>query len=716
MSNPITSSRTNLSNIQNCLRQQTRKLNTELDGIVKMQCSQSAYPTMDRQLRRRTEHHSDRVSQEKALQEDSERAKQMGLRIQQVLEHLRRDFTKIKNHLGTYSFSNADDGSDGCEITSSIDTRQAWKDELCCMIKLVRNYVNLQHLGGFRLLHNNVNSCSDGKVCGACYRPKFKYVTPTGDALCMDDATCVSNPNLDVECLYQQLCNTVLGEDKANIVEKYWYTALVGVVKSAITESHYGFYDETTDCPIRDGYMPGSTRNHVRQKIAEYLSGIFDSHKDKQGHITPSPHALAQAILLTDLPSNLSLRVKNSTVNTAQYYLVYGLNGSNTAATPAVWKPWITGVGGLNYIDSASCNIFTFVEAIWHQKKRTFDVGELSSPSSRTIAATHVGDSYEVVTSTTTFDDDNVTKLFIGGDLVNYVDGANSMLDTASSVIAPDATNVLEITTTNTSNSSQGEAGIIINIGGDGKILTYLTPSIMSSPPLRGTNAIAAAPGAQTPIGIIYGWKYVLEDNQSATIHHYNTTQYGAASTLTNTAYKALDSANIAQTMWSYSTMWPASEVTQLQSDLAASVASQYNILQLTENNDGEEFDNTYYNSFDETRVAISPVTAINSDDCSDANFNFVRGQLNAMMDNIRKAQIVNDCEVRTINSVRDVSECNQAFHENAFGNLTQVNEGELHQRYEVGKQLLRDLDVMYRENCVTKQTFFKDVTINGCL
>ena len=93
-----TSSRSNLAGVQNCLVQQTRKLNHELDSIVKMQCSQSAYPAMDRQLRRRTEHHSDRVTQEKALQEDSERAEQMGIRIQQVLEHLRRDFNKIKNN------------------------------------------------------------------------------------------------------------------------------------------------------------------------------------------------------------------------------------------------------------------------------------------------------------------------------------------------------------------------------------------------------------------------------------------------------------------------------------------------------------------------------------------------------------------------------------------------------------------------------------------
>jgi hypothetical protein len=112
----------------------------------------------------------------------------------------------------------------------------------------------------------------------------------------------------------------------------------------------------------------------------------------------------------------------------------------------------------------------------------------------------------------------------------------------------------------------------------------------------------------------------------------------------------------------------------------------------------------------------VSPVSAILSDDCNDTNFQFVRQQIVTKMEEIRKAQITNDEELKTIRSVREVSECNKSFHENAFGGLTQINEGELCKRYEVGKELLRDIDNMYRENCVTKQTFFKDVTLNGCL
>ena len=658
-----------------------------------MQCTQSAYPVMDRQLRRRTEHHSDRVTQEKALQEDSERAEQMGLRIQQVLEHLRRDFNKIKNHLGTYSFSNTDDGSDGCSNTDSIDTRQAWKDELCCMIKLVRNYVNIQHLGGFRLLHNVVNNCPNGKVCGACYRPKFKYTTPTGDQLCMDDSTCVSNPNLDVECLYQQLCNSVLDTSNstiANVVERYWYTALVGVVKSAVVEAHPAYYDETQHCPVRDGYMPSSTRNHIRKKLAEYLSGIFESQKDKQGHVTPSPHAMAQAVLLTDLPSDLKIINTDDAGATLEHTLVYGLNGTDDAGT---WKPYYVDSGSNRFADSASFNVFTFVEAIWHQTVRTFDIGNIANPNSRTIKATGVGGSYDDTTKVGFFGTSASTKLFIGGDHSELVDSSTT---TASVTIGKGASSI---------NIPSARTSMTFSAAGTGKLNNSPTAG-------QGSNHIQATPDAQTPLGIVYGWKYVIEDNETNFATGADIADVPTYDPTTG-AYGALDDPSA---MWSHSTMWPASELAVFQQDLNNSIGTS-KVLQLTDNNSAADTnDHPAFNSFDETRVSISPVTAIISDDCTDANFNFVRGQINAMMETIRKSQIVNDCEIRTIKSVRDVSECNQAYHENAFGNLTQINEGQLKQRYDVGKQLLRDLDDIYRENCVTKQTFFKDVTLNGCL
>ena len=64
---------------------------------------------------------------------------------------------------------------------------------------------------------------------------------------------------------------------------------------------------------------------------------------------------------------------------------------------------------------------------------------------------------------------------------------------------------------------------------------------------------------------------------------------------------------------------------------------------------------------------------------------------------------------------MRDVSECNQAFHEEAFGELTCIDETELCTRYDVGKCMLKDLDDLYRESCCSKQNFFTDIAIAGC-
>ena len=96
-------------------------------------------------------------------------------------------------------------------------------------------------------------------------------------------------------------------------------------------------------------------------------------------------------------------------------------------------------------------------------------------------------------------------------------------------------------------------------------------------------------------------------------------------------------------------------------------------------------------------------------------DFLFVRDFINCKMDEIRLDQVENDREQSTIDYVRDVSECNQAYHEEVFGEMTHIDEGELCKRYEVGKGMLKDLDEMYRENCVTKQSFFKDATLTGC-
>ena len=93
----------------------------------------------------------------------------------------------------------------------------------------------------------------------------------------------------------------------------------------------------------------------------------------------------------------------------------------------------------------------------------------------------------------------------------------------------------------------------------------------------------------------------------------------------------------------------------------------------------------------------------------------FIIKLVTCVMENIRKCQINNDREQSVIEYVREVSECNEAYHQDVFSDMTSIDESELCQRYAVGKELCADLDSLYKENCVSKQTFFNDVTLDGC-
>jgi len=97
-----------------------------------------------------------------------------------------------------------------------------------------------------------------------------------------------------------------------------------------------------------------------------------------------------------------------------------------------------------------------------------------------------------------------------------------------------------------------------------------------------------------------------------------------------------------------------------------------------------------------------------------ESDLSFIFKVVSCVMDNVRSCQINNDREQQVIDFVRDVSECNEAFHQDVFSDMTAIDESELGQRYVVGKELCKDLDGLYKENCVTKQTFFNDVTLTG--
>ena len=187
------------SMVKNTIRAQQRKLREEMKDIVKQKATQSAYPALSRQDKRVAEFHHDRLTQEQSLQKDTKKAERLARRIAQILDQLRKDFNKIKNFLGNYNFANTvgqDSSCDGAcaeDLSTAVDTRQAWKRELENMLTMVWHYVDAQHLGDYALLHQPESTsdptCGSSSTpvncCPKVYRPFFHYYTPDGDCLGM---------------------------------------------------------------------------------------------------------------------------------------------------------------------------------------------------------------------------------------------------------------------------------------------------------------------------------------------------------------------------------------------------------------------------------------------------------------------------------------------------------------------------------------------------
>jgi hypothetical protein len=187
------------------IKQQQRKLREEMNSIVSQKATQSRYPSMSRADKRITEFHHDRLTQEQALQKDCAKAERIANRIAQVIERLRKDINKVKNHLGSYTFANTvgqdseASGDSTKDNTAALATREAWKGELEKMLAMVMHYSNSQHLGDYALSYQP----EGGRQV---YRPEFYYNTPVGDCLVLDaglhsgDSTAVQGGNYnDVE-------------------------------------------------------------------------------------------------------------------------------------------------------------------------------------------------------------------------------------------------------------------------------------------------------------------------------------------------------------------------------------------------------------------------------------------------------------------------------------------------------------------------------------
>lgn len=112
--------------------------------------------------------------------------------------------------------------------------------------------------------------------------------------------------------------------------------------------------------------------------------------------------------------------------------------------------------------------------------------------------------------------------------------------------------------------------------------------------------------------------------------------------------------------------------------------------------------------------AAVEHAPAIaNIEDESDLSF--VLKMLTERMEKIRRCQQQNDREQQRITYVRETSECNRAYHQDAFDELTGFDSNEIDARYAVGKSLGSDLNALHAAHCVTKGTFFNDATLSGC-
>ena len=77
----------------------------------------------------------------------------------------------------------------------------------------------------------------------------------------------------------------------------------------------------------------------------------------------------------------------------------------------------------------------------------------------------------------------------------------------------------------------------------------------------------------------------------------------------------------------------------------------------------------------------------------------FIIKLVTCVMENIRKCQINNDREQAVIEYVREVSECNEAYHQDVFSEMTSIDESELCQRYASARAVRRPRQ-LYKENC----------------
>ena len=218
----------------------------------------------------RDRYHHDSLTREKALQEDLRRAERLGNRVGQVIEHLRKDFSGIRNFITKYNFASTV-GADATpigdcagDLSAAIHTRLAWKRDLSTRIIRMVNYVMQQYLGDYLMLYDNAtyfgfavaapapSACVDSgatSCCPARYAPTFMQHTPLGDCLQSSKSqgaapaatrmTTIQNPNLMLGELRDLICgdfatdpltNDVKYADASSSLFRAWFLYLSNLV------------------------------------------------------------------------------------------------------------------------------------------------------------------------------------------------------------------------------------------------------------------------------------------------------------------------------------------------------------------------------------------------------------------------------------------------------------------------------------------------------
>lgn len=83
-------------------------------------------------------------------------------------------------------------------------------------------------------------------------------------------------------------------------------------------------------------------------------------------------------------------------------------------------------------------------------------------------------------------------------------------------------------------------------------------------------------------------------------------------------------------------------------------------------------------------------------------------------MNDFRGYQLQNDREQQRIQYVRETSECNEAFHQDAFDELTSVDMIEVDAKLRKTNEMCGDLEELYADQ-VSKQSLFGGAGLDGC-